>query len=54
MTALAAGPLLAGSALAAGGASAATICFAFQDLETEFWVAGHGASTTTLKEAGHT
>ena len=38
----------------AGGAQAATICFAFQDLETEFWVAGHKAITTTLTEAGHT
>lgn len=38
----------------AGGAQAATICFAFQDLETEFWVAGHKAITTTLSEAGHT
>ena len=36
------------------GAQAATICFAFQDLETEFWVAGHNAITTTLAEAGHT
>ncbi|MFC7702789.1 sugar ABC transporter substrate-binding protein [Plastorhodobacter daqingensis] len=33
---------------------AATICLAFQDLETEFWVAGHMAITTTLAEAGHT
>jgi inositol transport system substrate-binding protein len=38
----------------AGGAQAATICFAFQDLETEFWVAGHKAITTTLQDAGHT
>lgn len=38
----------------ASPASAATICFAFQDLETEFWVAGHQAITTTLTEAGHT
>lgn len=38
----------------AGSAHAATICFAFQDLETEFWVAGHKAITTTLAEAGHT
>lgn len=48
---------LSGAALAAtlgGGAQAATICFAFQDLETEFWVAGHKAITTTLTEAGHT
>lgn len=37
----------------AGQASAANICFAFQDLETEFWVAGHKAITTTLKEMGH-
>lgn len=36
------------------GAQAATICFAFQDLETEFWVAGHKAITTTLTEAGNT
>jgi ABC-type sugar transport system substrate-binding protein len=33
-------------------ASAQTICFAFQDLETEFWVAGHKAITTTLAEQG--
>jgi inositol transport system substrate-binding protein len=29
-----------------------TICFGFQDLETEFWVAGHLAITTTLREQG--
>ena len=51
---LAAGTILAGAALAGGSASAATICFAFQDLETEFWVAGHGAITKTLQDAGHT
>jgi inositol transport system substrate-binding protein len=28
------------------------ICFAFQDLETEFWVAGHKAITETLAEMG--
>jgi inositol transport system substrate-binding protein len=51
----AAGALAAGlGAGLASGASAATICFAFQDLETEFWVAGHQAITTTLTEAGHT
>jgi ABC-type sugar transport system substrate-binding protein len=33
-------------------ASAQTICFAFQDLETEFWVAGHKAITTTLADKG--
>ncbi|NDJ78173.1 MAG: sugar ABC transporter substrate-binding protein [Chloroflexi bacterium] len=27
-----------------------TICFAFQDLETEFWVAGHRAITETLRD----
>lgn len=30
----------------------ATICFAFQDLETEFWVAGHKAITETLAGQG--
>jgi len=30
----------------------ATICFAFQDLETEFWVAGHKAITETLRDKG--
>jgi ABC-type sugar transport system substrate-binding protein len=29
-----------------------TICFSFQDLETEFWVAGHKAITETLKSKG--
>lgn len=31
-----------------------TICFAFQDLETEFWVAGYQAITETLREQGVT
>jgi len=36
-----------------GGADqATTICFAFQDLETEFWVAGHKAITETLRSKG--
>ena len=39
-----------------GTASAAekklTIAFSFQDLETEFWVAGHKAITETLRERG--
>ena len=52
-TLLAAGTLAAAAALATP-ASAANICFAFQDLETEFWVAGHQAITSTLKEKGHT
>lgn len=38
----------------AGGASAANICFSFVDLESQFWVAGHQAITTTLADAGHT
>ncbi|NJR12422.1 sugar ABC transporter substrate-binding protein [bacterium] len=29
-----------------------TICFGFQDLETEFWVAGHKAITETLRADG--
>lgn len=51
---------LAGAAFAlstlafAGNAQAATICFAFQDLETEFWVAGHTAVIKALQDAGHT
>ncbi len=43
-----------GGMMSASAANAATICFAFQDLETEFWVAGHKAITSTLTEAGHT
>ena len=53
MTRTAAAALVAAAGFG-GQASAATICFAFQDLETEFWVAGHKAITTTLAEAGHT
>ena len=50
---LAAGTVMA--AMAVGSpASAANICFAFQDLETEFWVAGHQAIISTLEEQGHT
>lgn len=45
--------LAAGTILSAAPASAAKICFAFQDLETEFWVAGHKAITEALKEGGH-
>jgi len=52
---LAAGTVLAGLGLgAASGASAANICFSFVDLESQFWVAGHQAITTTLADAGHT
>jgi ABC-type sugar transport system substrate-binding protein len=35
-----------------GAGEQKTICFAFQDLETEFWVAGHKAITGTLKDKG--
>jgi inositol transport system substrate-binding protein len=43
------------SAFAGGsqeGDGEVTIAFLFQDLETEFWVAGHKAITETLREAG--
>lgn len=40
--------------ISAAPASAATICWAFQDLETEFWVAGHTAVIKTLNDGGHT
>jgi ABC-type sugar transport system substrate-binding protein len=46
--------LLLTTAAGLSTAQAATICFAFQDLETEFWVAGHKAITSTLSEMGHT
>ena len=29
-----------------------TICFAFQDLETEFWVAAHKAITSSIEKKG--
>ncbi len=35
-----------------GAASGKTICFAYQDLETEFWVAGHKAIVETLNGLG--
>ena len=49
--------LAAGLAAAAGVPAFAqsedvTICFAYQTLETEFWVAGHQAMTTSLREQG--
>ncbi len=34
------------------GAEQVTICFGFQDLETEFWVAAHKAITETLRAKG--
>jgi ABC-type sugar transport system substrate-binding protein len=40
-------------ATGAGTASAqTTVCYAFQDLSTGFWVAGHGAIVETLEAAG--
>lgn len=36
----------------AAGEGDRTVCFAFQDLETEFWVASHRAITRTLQEEG--
>lgn len=43
-----------GTVFAAGGQEddQVTIAFLFQDLETEFWVAGHKAITETLRENG--
>jgi inositol transport system substrate-binding protein len=49
--------LLAAPAVAQDDPAAAeplTVCFAFQDLETEFWMAGHKAITETLAAQGHT
>ena len=36
----------------AAAVSAQSVCFAYQDLETEFWVAGHRAMTQSLQEQG--
>jgi ABC-type sugar transport system substrate-binding protein len=48
--------LLLPAALFAGGKAEkgdeVTIAFLFQDLETEYWVAGHHAITTTLRNLG--
>ena len=40
------------SAAAPAADAQKTICFAYQDLETEFWVAGHKAIVETLGELG--
>lgn len=48
-----AGAVLAATLLAGSAAEAKKICYAFQDLSTGFWVAGHGAIVETLKGAGH-
>jgi inositol transport system substrate-binding protein len=39
--------------VAAQEGEALDICFIHEDLETEFWLAGHFAMTTTLAEQGH-
>jgi ABC-type sugar transport system substrate-binding protein len=52
---LVAAPVAAQSpaASAAAPAKALNVCFAFQDLETEFWMAGHKAIVETLQAQGH-
>ena len=40
------------AAPAAADGAKKTICFAYQDLETEFWVAGHKAIVETLSGLG--
>ncbi len=50
-----AGVALAAMLVACGAANAQagkTVCYAFQDLSTGFWVAGHGAIVSTLENAG--
>ena len=37
---------------AATAQEGSTVCYAFQDLSTGFWVAGHGAIVKTLQDAG--
>lgn len=41
-----------GQSTTGGSASAKKICFSYQDLETEFWVAGHAAIVKALKDKG--
>ena len=50
--ALAAAALGLGMATAAAAQEGSTVCYAFQDLSTGFWVAGHGAIVKTLQDAG--
>jgi hypothetical protein len=49
-----AGALLAATAMGCASAAAqgTTVCYAFQDLSTGFWVAGHGAIVETLQANG--
>lgn len=44
--------MLAGSTGAALAQAGTTVCYAFQDLSTGFWVAGHGAIVETLQKSG--
>ena len=41
-----------GACSAAAAQEGSTVCYAFQDLSTGFWVAGHGAIVKTLQDAG--
>ena len=47
------GLVMAGS-LSVAAQDGKTVCYAFQDLSTGFWVAGHSAIVTTLEAAGVT
>ena len=49
---LAAVVLGCGASTAASAQEGSTVCYAFQDLSTGFWVAGHGAIVKTLQDAG--
>lgn len=46
---MASAPIMSGCSRRADQPGRITICFAFQDLETEYWVAAHKAITGTLK-----
>lgn len=54
LTACASGtPATGPAATAPAAASGMKLCFAFEDLETEFWMAGHKAITETLRAASY-
>lgn len=44
--------LLVGLFVVTASAQERTVCFSYQDLETEFWVAGHRAMTESLRDEG--